>query len=131
MRELMHSPGIYPVSLLASDCSNTQTAAVVAKLDSASSNVESGEERTLEERQKDDPSLAVILAYLQKSELPEEEKAARELVLGEPMYTVIIDGVLYHVERDKTLRIIPPTAGMVCHINFYQTVDQPSSPSYS
>ena len=98
MRELMHSPGIYPVSLLASDCSNTQTAAVVAKLDSASSNVESGEERTLEERQKDDPSLAVILAYLQKSELPEEEKAARELVLGEPMYTVIIDGVLYHVE---------------------------------
>ena len=99
----------YPVSLLASDCSNTQTAVVVAKLDSASSNVESGEERTLEERQKDDPSLAAILAYLQKRELPEEEKAARELVLGEPMYTVV-DGVLYHVERDKTLRIIPPTA---------------------
>ena len=57
----------------------------------------------------DDPSLAAIMAYLQKRELPEEEKAARELVLGEPMYTVV-DGVLYHVERDKTLRIIPPTA---------------------
>ena len=39
----------YPVLLLASNCSNTQTAAVVAKLDSASSDVESGEERTLEE----------------------------------------------------------------------------------
>ena len=49
------------------------------------------------------------MAYLQKRELPEEEKAVRELVLGEPMYTVV-DGVLYHVERDKTLRIIPPTA---------------------
>ena len=54
-------------------------------------------------------SLAVILAYLQKRELPEKEEVARELVLGESRYTAI-DGVLYRVEQDKTLRIIPPTA---------------------
>ena len=52
----------YAASLLASNCSNTQTAAVVANLDSASPNAVSGKERTLEERQKDDPSLTVIKA---------------------------------------------------------------------
>ena len=99
----------YPISLLASNGSNTQIAAVVAKLDIASSHVESVEGRTLEKRQKEDPSPAAILAYLHKRELPEEEKAARELVLGESMY-MVIDGVMYHVQRDKALRIIPPTA---------------------
>ena len=99
----------YPVSLLASDCFSTQTAAVVANVDASDSPAKSGEENTLAERQQDDPSLAVILAYLQKRELPEKEEVARELVLGESRYTVI-DGVLYRVEQDKTLRIIPPTA---------------------
>ena len=32
---------------------------------------------------------------------------ARELVLGGSQYT-LLDGVLYHVERDKSLRVIPP-----------------------
>ena len=70
------------VSLLAPDYSNTQTAAVVANVDASGSHAESREGRTLSERQRGDPSLAVILVYLQRRELLEEE-AARELVLGE------------------------------------------------
>ena len=54
----------YPVSLLTSDCSSTQTAAVIANVDASSSRAESGEGRTLAERQREDPSLAIILAYL-------------------------------------------------------------------
>ena len=46
----------YPVSLLASDCSSTQTAAVVANVDASDSPAKSGEEKTLAERQQDDPS---------------------------------------------------------------------------
>ena len=99
----------YPVSLLTSDCSSTQTAAVIANVDASSSRAESGEGRTLAERQREDTSLAIILAYLQRGELPEEEEIARQLVLGESVYTVL-EGVLYHVEPDKTLRIIPPTS---------------------
>ena len=73
----------YPISLLASDCADTQTTALVAKVDSAGSDAEGGDEKTLGERQRDDPSLAVITAYLQGGELPADDKAARELVLGE------------------------------------------------
>ena len=32
---------------------------------------------------------------------------ARELVLGRPLYQVV-DGILYHMEPDKSLHLIPP-----------------------
>ena len=39
--------------------------------------------------------------------LPEDEKRAREIVLSQSQFQ-IKEGILYHVEKDRTLRIIPP-----------------------
>ena len=61
----------------------------------------------LSERQRSDPSLAVIFEYLETNSLPEDEKQARELVLSKSQYQ-IVEGVLYRIEADKTLRVIPP-----------------------
>ena len=41
-------------------------------------------------------------------ELPADDRKARELLLSQSEFTVL-DGVLYWIERDKTLKIIPPT----------------------
>ena len=59
-------------------------------------------------KQDDDPSLLVIKRYLLAKDLPSDEKVARELVLSGPQFE-IIDNILYHVETDKTLRVIPTT----------------------
>ena len=67
-----------------------------------------GGEPTLEGKQLMDPTLKGIMDYLTLGELPQEDKEARELVLSKSQYEVI-DGVLYRVQPDKTLRIIPPT----------------------
>ena len=99
----------YPTSLLAIDRSDTQTAAVVANVRTSSSVAESGEGEKLSGRQRWDPDLLLIIRYLEDGELPQDEKTARELVLGASQFT-IIDEVLYHVEPDKTLRVIPPTS---------------------
>ena len=40
--------------------------------------------------------------------LPEDERKARELVLNKTQFE-IKDGFLYHLERDKTLRVVPPS----------------------
>ena len=50
----------------------------------------------------------MIKQYLLDSELRDQEKKARELTLSRAQYEVI-DSVLYHIEPDKTLRIVPPT----------------------
>ena len=63
----------------------------------------------LEKRQRRDPNLALVIDYLESGTLPEETKKACELVLTQSQYE-IVDGVLYHVEPDKTLRMIPPTS---------------------
>ena len=57
-------------------------------------------------KQDGDPSLQVIKHYLRTGELPDDEQRARELVLSRPQFE-ILDDVLYHVESDKTLRIVP------------------------
>ena len=41
-------------------------------------------------------------------QLPKDERKARELVLSKTQFE-IKDGVLYHLEGDKTLRVIPPS----------------------
>ena len=46
-----------------------------------------------------------IIRFVEKGELPLEEKRACELVLAKSLYEVL-DGVLYHVAPDKTLRIV-------------------------
>ena len=65
-------------------------------------------EKTLGERQRTDAELQDIIIYHETGELPEEEKRARELVLSRDLF-VLEDKVLYRVQPDKTLRIIPPT----------------------
>ena len=61
----------------------------------------------LARRQEADPSLAPMMDYLRAGNLPDEEQTARRLVLESAQYT-LLDGVLYHLEKDKTLRIVPP-----------------------
>ena len=48
----------------------------------------------------------MIKQYLQDNKLPDQEEKARELTLSKAQYEVIEN----HIEPDKTLRIIPPTA---------------------
>ena len=69
----------------------------------------SGEDASLSQRQRDDPDLKPIILYLESDQLPDDNKKARELVLGREQY-ILQDGVLFHVEKDKTLRVVPPTA---------------------
>lgn len=61
--------------------------------------------------QHEDPDLHMIFSYLEKSELPSDEKKARRLVLESDHYT-ILNGVLYFVDnsRGNQLRIAAPSA---------------------
>ena len=98
----------YPVSLLQDDVVRTQAQPLVAAVVDESSTVAEGSDQdTLSHRQCQDPQLADIILYHESGELPQDEKRARELVLMSSSYTVL-DGVLYRVEPDKTLKIIPP-----------------------
>ena len=99
----------YPVSLLPSDCARTQTCSLVAAME-AQRHDESGEEcgeDILADRQRADPHLRDIILYLETGDLPSENRRARELVVGRAQFT-LSDCVLYRIEADKTLRIIPP-----------------------
>ena len=57
--------------------------------------------------QDEDPDIKIIKQYLKDGKLPLEDNVARKLVLSKVQYEVI-DDVLYHVEADHTLRVIPP-----------------------
>ena len=80
--------------------------AVVAALTPQSSS-KSGEQ-SLESRQRDDPGLKMIIDYCLNGDLPMDDKKARELVLQRDQFEVV-DGILYHLEKDKSLRIVPPS----------------------
>ena len=62
---------------------------------------------SLGESQRANSELRPIFDYLEKGALPTEERRAKELVLGKSQFT-ITNGVLYHLEKDKSRRIIPP-----------------------
>ena len=79
---------------------------LVAAVESTQDPAKSGE-CNLEERQHGDPWLWQVIAYLQTGALPSDESKARELAVFGQQY-VLLEGVLYHAERDKTLRVIPP-----------------------
>ena len=57
--------------------------------------------------QREDPHLKIIITYLETGVLPEDENSARNLVLSESQY-LLEDGILYRVQSDSTLRVIPP-----------------------
>ena len=65
-------------------------------------------ESDLAELQGKDPELAAIITYLETGVLPTEEKFAKMLALTQSQY-LVQDGILYYVEPDSTLRVIPPT----------------------
>jgi len=60
------------------------------------------------ERQNSDPQLVEMKKYLVNDELPLDEGKARQLVLSKPPFD-IIDGVLYHLEANKSVRTVPAT----------------------
>ena len=66
-----------------------------------------GGESSLELRQRENTTLAPYCAYLEQAVIPDNESVARELVLTKSQFQ-IVDGVLHHVEKDKTLKVIPP-----------------------
>lgn len=68
-----------------------------------------GGDSSLGERQRKDPELLHIIQYLESGVLPEDERRAREIALTHSQYS-IVDQVLYYIERDKTLRVIPATS---------------------
>ena len=70
-------------------------------------NNENVEEGSIRGSQLKDPNLKLIIDYLENRILPQDEGRARELVLGSSSYQ-LLDGILYHVEPDKSLRLIPP-----------------------
>ena len=58
-------------------------------------------------RQREDPELRIIIEYQEGRMLPDDDKKAREILLSRYQYLMMED-VLYYVETDKTLRLIPP-----------------------
>ena len=65
-------------------------------------------EENLASLQQKDPELAIIMGYLETGALPEDECVSKRLSLTESQY-LLQDGVLYHVEEDSALRVIPPS----------------------
>ena len=62
---------------------------------------------SLQDLQRRDRTLAPYFAYLEKGIPPDGEPDARELVLSKSQCAVV-DGILYHVEKGKTLKVILP-----------------------
>ena len=100
----------YPVSTPTEplqDISVTEVNGVVAALDS-SREVESKDgESTLHDRQLADGWLKIIIDYISDGVLPENDKEPRQLILSSSKFT-ILDNILYHIESDKTLRVVVP-----------------------
>ena len=51
--------------------------------------------------------MSEIITYLETDVLPEDDKRAKQLALTRQQY-VLKEDVLYRLENDKTLRVIPP-----------------------
>ena len=65
------------------------------------------DQETLAGRQRADPTLLQIITYLESGDLPDCDKQARETTLSRPLYSMV-DGILYRVLPDKSLRVVPP-----------------------
>ena len=65
-----------------------------------------GGDCSLESLQRDNPKLIPYFSCLEDGILPDDENESRELVLFRSQFEVI-DGILYHVEKDKALCVIP------------------------
>ena len=63
---------------------------------------------SLRNQQKSDATLLPFILFLENGQLPEEEKVAKQILYSQSRYTMV-DGSLYYVVPDGTLRVIPPT----------------------
>jgi len=57
--------------------------------------------------QREDEELKRIIDFLESGILPSEEKQAKVIALTQSQYT-LVDNVLYYVQQDGSLRVIPP-----------------------
>ena len=125
MAEQMPSLSRYPVSLLTTNGEDAQPEVIVAKINNSPPDNDRSEGTAvnhqvqpttteviqecvdLRERQLCDHELREIVNYLENGELPTEEKMVHALVLSSAQFAMV-DGVIYHLETDKTLRLVPP-----------------------
>ena len=89
------------------DASATELSGVVAALDYNGEAKSKDGEDTLHDRKLTDSLLKIIIDYISDDVLPEDDKEARQLFLSSSKFT-ILDNILYHIESDKTLRVVVP-----------------------
>ena len=99
----------YPIDVPVVQDIPTELSGVVATLDSKGEVESKDGENTLHDQQMSDRSLKNIIDYISDGTLPEDEKEARHLILSSQKFTVL-DGILYHIESDKTFRVVVPQA---------------------
>ena len=87
---------------LATSADDNPTCGVVATITAGET------EEGLSAEQRQDTELAVIIQYIETGVLPEDGKLAKQIALTSHLYT-LQDGVLYRVEKDATLRVVPPS----------------------
>ena len=97
----------YPIDVPTAHDTSTELSGVVATLDPSGEVGSKDGENTLHDRQMSDSSLKIIVDYISDGKLPEDEKEARHLTLRSQKFTVL-DGILYYIESDKTLRVVVP-----------------------
>ena len=79
---------------------------VAAAVPQLQDDTESGDDN-IKYRQRKDEEIKVIVDFLENCVLPDDDNKARELLLSRSQY-FLMDGVLYYVVADKTLRLVPP-----------------------
>ena len=67
------------------------------------------ESSSLPTQQRTDPELLGVIEYLETGRLPQDEKEARRVAMTSIQYT-LEEEVLYRVEEDGTLGVVPPVS---------------------
>ena len=88
------------------DTSATELSGVVAALDYNGEVKSKDGEDTLHDQKLTDSLLKIIIDYISNGVLPEDDKEARQLFLSSSKFTIL--DILYHIESDKTLRVVVP-----------------------
>ena len=69
-------------------------------------------------------SLKNIIDYISDGMQPEDKKEARLLILSSQKLTVL-DGILYHIEGDKTFRVDIPQVDRECLFILMKLMQEP------
>ena len=88
----------------------TPTERLVAALTTADKREDGSEDgSTLATLQQQDAELAPMIKYLETGTLPQDDREARQIAISSGQYT-LEDDILYHVEDNGTLRVVPPVS---------------------